>query len=212
MKRLTKMLMDGGSSLNILYAETLDAMGISHTCLRPSRAPFHGVILGKQAKPLGQIDLPITFGTPTNFGKETLTFEVVGFHGPHHAILGRPCYAKYMAVPNNTYLKLKMPGPHEVITISTSFQRTYECNVKCCEHASAILASKELPTIMVEATEGSLIQRSRSDPSSLWKASRRFPSIPATTEARRCASVPPSPPNRIACSSTFSAQTRTFFV
>ena len=27
-KRLTKVLMDGGSDLNIMYAETLDAMGI----------------------------------------------------------------------------------------------------------------------------------------------------------------------------------------
>jgi hypothetical protein len=27
MKRLTKVLMDGGSSLNIMYAKTLDAMG-----------------------------------------------------------------------------------------------------------------------------------------------------------------------------------------
>ena len=27
-KRLTKVLMDGGSGLNIMYAETLDAMGI----------------------------------------------------------------------------------------------------------------------------------------------------------------------------------------
>ena len=28
MKWLTKVLMDGGSGLNIIYAETLDAMGI----------------------------------------------------------------------------------------------------------------------------------------------------------------------------------------
>ena len=28
MKQLTKVLMDGGSSLNIMYAEMLDAMGI----------------------------------------------------------------------------------------------------------------------------------------------------------------------------------------
>ena len=27
MKQLTKVLMDGGSGLNIMYAETLDAMG-----------------------------------------------------------------------------------------------------------------------------------------------------------------------------------------
>ena len=76
---------------------------------------------GKQAIPLGQIDLPITFGNPTNYRMETLTFEVVGFHRTYHTILGCPCYAKFMAVPNYTYLKLKMPRPCGVITIGTSF-------------------------------------------------------------------------------------------
>ena len=46
---------------------------------------------------------------------------MVGFHGTYDAILGHPCYAKFMAVPNYTYLKLKMPGPYGVITIGTSF-------------------------------------------------------------------------------------------
>ena len=31
MKWLTKVLMDGGISLNIMYAETLDAMGIDRS-------------------------------------------------------------------------------------------------------------------------------------------------------------------------------------
>ena len=52
---------------------------------------------------------------------ETLTSKVVGFHGTYHAILRRPCYAKFMAIPNYTYLKLKMPRPCGVITIGTSF-------------------------------------------------------------------------------------------
>ena len=55
---------------------------------------------------------------------ETLTFKVVRFHRTYHAILGHPCYVKFMTDPSYTYLKLKMPGPHEVITIGTSFQRT----------------------------------------------------------------------------------------
>jgi hypothetical protein len=76
---------------------------------------------GKQAKPLGQINLPVTFGDPSNFRMETLTFEVVRFHGTYHAILGHPCYTKFMAVPNYTYLKIKMPGPRGVITGGTSF-------------------------------------------------------------------------------------------
>jgi hypothetical protein len=32
-KRLTRVLMDGGNGLNILYAEMLDALGISHSLL-----------------------------------------------------------------------------------------------------------------------------------------------------------------------------------
>jgi hypothetical protein len=78
--------------------------------LRPSTTPFHGVAPGKRVQPLGQIDLPVWFGTPSNYRKEMLTFEVVGFRGVYHAILGRPSYAKFMAVPNYTYLKMKMPG------------------------------------------------------------------------------------------------------
>ncbi|XP_066385147.1 uncharacterized protein [Miscanthus floridulus] len=78
---------------------------------------------------------------------ETLTFEVVGFHETYHAILGSPSYTKFMVIPNYTYLKLKMPGPRRVITIDTSFQRAYECEVECCEHAMAIIASKELAAI-----------------------------------------------------------------
>jgi hypothetical protein len=117
MKRLTKVLMDGGSGLNIMYTKTLDAMGIDRSCIRLTRAPFHGIVPGKQAKPLKQIDLPITFGDPSNFRMETLTFEVVRFHGTYHAILGRLCYTKFMAIPNYTYFKLKMLGP---LTSSTS--------------------------------------------------------------------------------------------
>ena len=71
--------------------------------------------------PLGQINLPITFGDLTNYRIETLTFEVIGIHGTYHAILGCPCYVKFMAILNYTYLKLKMLSPSRVITVGTSF-------------------------------------------------------------------------------------------
>ena len=104
--------------------------------------------------PLGQIDLSVTFGDRSNYRTETLTFDVVGFPPTFHAILGRPCYTKFMAVPNYTYLKLKMPGPCEVITVGTSFQRAYECEVESCELALATLASVELSTISQDVAEG----------------------------------------------------------
>ena len=72
----------------------------------------------------------VTFGDTTNYKMETLTFEEVGFHGTYHTILGRPCYVKFMVVPNYTYLKLKMLGPCGVITVGTSFQHAYKCEVE----------------------------------------------------------------------------------
>jgi hypothetical protein len=46
-KRLTKLLMDRGIGLNIMYAETLDAMAIDRSRIRPTGAPFHGIVPGK---------------------------------------------------------------------------------------------------------------------------------------------------------------------
>jgi hypothetical protein len=122
--------MDGESGINVLYASTLDEMGIPRSALRPSTVPFHGVVPGIEALPLGQIDLPITFGDVRNFRTKTLTFEVVGFSGTYHAILGRPAYAKFMVVPNYTYLKLKIFRPRGIITVGLTYQRAYECDTE----------------------------------------------------------------------------------
>jgi hypothetical protein len=142
--QFSKVLMDEGSSLNILYTHTLRLLGIGLDQLRPSTTSFHGVAPGKCVQPLGQIDLPVWFGTPDNFRKETLTFEVVGFRGTYHAILGRPCYAKFMAVPNYTYLKMKMPGPKGIITVGSSIEHTFDCDVECMEHAEALALDEAL--------------------------------------------------------------------
>jgi hypothetical protein len=101
-------------------------------------------VLEKQAEPVRRVDLHVCFGTPTNFRKETLTFEVVGFHGIYHAILGCPCYARFMVVPNYTYLTLKMSGPNGVITVGPSYEHAYECNMEYVEHGEAVLESATL--------------------------------------------------------------------
>ena len=103
--RLTKFLMDGGSGLNILYAETLKGMGIPMSRLSERHMSFHGAIPGKKAASLGQIALDVVFGDTKNYRKEKLTFEVVDYQSAYHAILGRPAYACFMARPCYVYLK-----------------------------------------------------------------------------------------------------------
>jgi hypothetical protein len=42
-----------------------------------------------------------------------------------------------MAVPNYTYLKIKMSGPKGVIIVGSSIEHAFDCDVECVEHAEA---------------------------------------------------------------------------
>ena len=72
---------------------------------------------------------------------------MVDFLGSFHAILGRPCYAKFMVIPNYTYLKLKMSGPNGVTTMGSTFSHAYTCDREHYELAMAVINSAELPEL-----------------------------------------------------------------
>jgi hypothetical protein len=135
---------------------------------------------------------------------------VVGFRGTYHAVLGRPCYAKFMAVPNYTYLKLKMPGPKGTITVGSTYRHAYECDVECVEYAEALAESEaliaNLDCLYKEAPDAKRQPATSNRPRQLSMSL----STPATTPARKSGSTPSSTPNRKQCSSTFSTQTLKF--
>jgi hypothetical protein len=70
--KLNRLLVDEGNSLNILFLKTFDQMGFSRSFLRPSWAPFHGIVPSVATTPVGQITLRVTFGTQENFRTETI--------------------------------------------------------------------------------------------------------------------------------------------
>jgi hypothetical protein len=45
--------MNGGSSLNIIYAETLGLLGVDQSTIQAGAAPFHGIAPGKRILPIG---------------------------------------------------------------------------------------------------------------------------------------------------------------
>jgi hypothetical protein len=47
--KFTKVLMDGGSSINILYYDTFRRMNLTEKDLKPSSTVFHGLVPGKSA-------------------------------------------------------------------------------------------------------------------------------------------------------------------
>jgi hypothetical protein len=61
--KLNKVLIDGGSGLNVLFTKTLKKMKLDITrMLTKSTSPFYGIVPGNAAIPLGSVVLPVTFG------------------------------------------------------------------------------------------------------------------------------------------------------
>jgi hypothetical protein len=114
--RLTKVLIDGGIGLNLIFASTLRKMGLDFKdMLVPSKSPFYSIVPGNAAHPLGTVVLPVTFSTRENYHTDFIKFEVANFESSYHAILGHPALAKFMAVPHYVYLLLNMPGRLEEV-------------------------------------------------------------------------------------------------
>ena len=121
---LTRVLMDGGSSLNLIYQDTVCKMGIDPSRISQSSTTFKVVIPGIEARCTGSLVLEVVFGSPDNFRSEKLTFDIAPFRSGYQALLGRTTFARFNAVPHYASLKLKMPGPRGIITISRNIERS----------------------------------------------------------------------------------------
>ena len=88
---VTKILIDGGAGLNVLSVEAFSLLQVPLERLSLSK-PFSGVG-GGTAHSLGQIRLPVTFGTRDNYRTELVDFDIARISLPYNAILGYPALA-----------------------------------------------------------------------------------------------------------------------
>jgi hypothetical protein len=143
----SKCQMDGDSSLNIMYVETLTKLGLTKTQLRHSAVTFYGVVPGCQAKSLGSITLKVAFDDENNYREEPITFKVVPFKSTYHVIFGRPTFHSFHARPCYIYNQLKMPGPDGIITVYGSFKKAKECKDGEAAFAEAVFFGEEFKEI-----------------------------------------------------------------
>jgi hypothetical protein len=146
--RLNKVLIDGGSGLNVLFTKTLKKMKLDIThMLTKSTSPFYGIVPENAAIPMGLVVLLVTFGeTRENYRTEYIKFEVADFETSYHSILDRPAIAKFMGVPHYTYLVLKMPSPDGVLSLQGDLKISFDCDTEAVELA----ATNQVPNAMME--------------------------------------------------------------
>ena len=116
--------MDGGSSLNLIYQDTIRKMGIDPMKICHSNTTFKGVTQAPGAHCTGSLLLKVIFGFPNNFRSEHLTFHIAPFQSGYQALLGREAFTRFNAIPHYASLTLKMPGPHDIITVSGNIERS----------------------------------------------------------------------------------------
>jgi hypothetical protein len=216
--KLNKVLIDGGSGLNVLFTKTLKKMKLDIThMLTKSTSPFYGIVPGNAAIPLGSMVLPVTFGeSRDNYRTKYIKFEVADFETSYHAILGRPAIAKFMAVPHYTYLVLKMPSPAGVLSLQEDLKISHDCDTEAVEIAS----TNQVPNAMMEIYAASkklapseLDILEKSDKAKNLSQLRMFWSRQLTSGQATAARPPPSgqtlTPNRKTRSSTSSGLTAT---
>jgi hypothetical protein len=104
---------------------------------------------------MGRVQLEVLFGKKGNSRREPIWFEVVDISSPYHALLGRPALAKFMAVPHYAYLKMKLPGPRGVITVSGCFKKSLACAKESSQLADALVIAEEKQQLLhrVELTQ-----------------------------------------------------------
>jgi hypothetical protein len=159
--KLNKVLIDGGSGLNVLFTKTLKKMKLDIThMLSKSTSPFYGIVPGNAAIPLGSVVLPVTFGdTRDNYRTEYVKFEVVDFETSYHAILGRPAITKFMVVPHYTYLVLKMPSLAGILSLQGDLKISFDSDTEAVE----LTTMNQVPNAMMEIYDAS----KKLDPSEL---------------------------------------------
>jgi hypothetical protein len=162
--------MDAGSGINLIYARTLKAIGISLEWLKPIDCSFHGTVPGSANHPLRKIELDVCFGDSGNFRREKLKFEVMDWPSEYHAILGRPAFAKFMVVPHYAYLTLKILGPKGAITVQGSFEVSNTCDKEFNRMAQTFSMTAEYARLKGETDHNVLPDVGRSLPDQAFDA------------------------------------------
>jgi hypothetical protein len=183
-----RILVDNGSSTDILTWQCFTGMGFKKEDLKKAEHPLYG-FGNKRIEALGKIDVNVTFGQDATMRTKIITFDVVDFVYPYNAIFGRNTINKFAAVIHQGYLLMKIPTTAGVISVYGSQEEA-----RRAEHNTSIHNRQVHVINEDEGNEAAVAEKQRAEAqmrqSMQGAEAERMKAVDVTKTAPLCADVP----------------------
>ena len=125
-KTIHKVLVDNGSSADIIFSSAFDKIGIGREKVEPVNACLCG-FSRERVLPLGSIQLVLTLGHPPCQATTTVRFLIVYTPSAYNMLLGRPSLNTIRAIPSAYHMVIKFPTENGVGMVQGNQRIAREC-------------------------------------------------------------------------------------
>jgi len=126
-RKVHRVLVDQGSSANVMFWTTFNKLQLSPDQLRPYTGCLYG-FARDQVEVRGHLELRTTFTDGVVSRTENISYLVVNAPSAYNMLLGRPRLNRLRAVASTRHMKMKLPNlGGKVITIKSDQKEAKRC-------------------------------------------------------------------------------------